>query len=183
MHERSRDTTTTPHPQLQSQWVALADANVEVCTLPVAWRDYVAFARDTGRPEPVHHGSPDEAVTGISGSDAEAYARWLSEEESQSYRLPTVQELHAFVELEAERLSDYFDQPHDAEDLSRLGPAYLEEWVAGEDSDKTAIRYHLHAFAAPGWLLSHRGHMAEAALADSPHGFVTFRLVRSPRLP
>lgn len=57
----------------------------------VSFDEYQRFARATGRPLPGDQGwgRGDRPVVNVSWSDARAYARWLSRETGQRYRLPT----------------------------------------------------------------------------------------------
>ncbi|NNE68417.1 MAG: SUMF1/EgtB/PvdO family nonheme iron enzyme [Pyrinomonadaceae bacterium] len=70
--------------------VSLSDYYIGKFEVTVA--QYKRFALETGRPmpkQPDWGGKPDEPVVNVTWTDASDFAKWLSEESGEKYRLPT----------------------------------------------------------------------------------------------
>jgi len=113
------------------QLTPLSDLPVAISITPVSWAEYASFARETGRPVPHQHGRPTETdpVAGVSAADASAFARWLSQREGQSYRLPHLDEMIGLAEQAQSGLNVWPCQARKQRGILPDAPRCPSEWL------------------------------------------------------
>lgn len=113
----------------------------EVCLAPfyigrheVTFLEYDRFARATGRtlPHDLDWGRGDRPVVDVAREDAEAYARWLSEQTGHHYRLPTEDEWEVAARGNDSPVSQY-SAAEQAEDV-RANCADCDSTWSGEST-------------------------------------------------
>lgn len=157
------------------QLTSLPDLRVAISTAPVSWAEYTSFARETGRPLPRRPGRPTDPVTGVSATDATAFARWLSQREGRSYRLPQLSEMSTLAVQSQNGLCVWPCQVTRRSGILSDGSRCLSEWLG---CAQTGAGNALHCMTHPTWLPSKGGQVGRGALADAGYPFVTFRLVQ-----
>ncbi len=162
------------------QWLPLPGTDSEISREPVTHKDYEAFARQFGHHVPLHPARANDAVTGVAARDAQAYAAWLSEKGPWRYRLPTVDELHQLAQQQADRI-DWVGWPAAEFDSPAVDQDCLDEWIAYSPGRQKSPDNHLHPVVHPLWLVGEHKRVPSAEVADAPHRYVTFRLVRQPK--
>ncbi|QQR36210.1 SUMF1/EgtB/PvdO family nonheme iron enzyme [Devosia oryziradicis] len=121
---------------------------IEVMRYQVTLTEYRQCVADGAcdKPEPALHAERDDVpVTGVSYSDAVAYAEWLSDRTGDRWRLPTVDE---WIFIAGDRAVDHaVEQPTDATNpAARWLAAYEQE--AGRAVSTTAVPQPTGAFGA-----------------------------------
>jgi len=113
------------------QLTPLSDLPVAISITPVSWAEYASFARETGRPIPRRRGRPTETdpVTGVSATDASAFARWLSQREGRSYRLPHLDEMIGLAEQAQSGLNVWPCQARKQRGILPDAPRCPSEWL------------------------------------------------------
>jgi|YNPBryantNP2012_1023418.scaffolds.fasta_scaffold11972_2 hypothetical protein len=156
-------------------FIQLSDLRLAISISPVPWAEYASFARENGRPILRYPVRATDPVTGVSAADATAFARWLSQREGRSYRLPRLNEMLALAWQAQEMLRIWPCQTRKQWGILPDGPRCPFEWL---DCTQTGKDNVLHCVAHPVWLLKTGGPAARGALADGQYPFVTFRLVQ-----
>jgi hypothetical protein len=161
--------------QNEIRFTPLSDLQVAISITPMSWAEYTSFARETGRPVPYQLGRPTDPVTGVSAAGASAFARWLTQREGRSYRLPRLDEMIALAEQAQRGLNVWPCQARKRRSILPDDPRCPSEWLGCTQTSKDNL---LHCIAHPAWLLEKGGRVGRGALADGEYPFVTFRLVR-----
>ena len=147
----------------------------QVNTRPVSRKEYESFARETGRPMPPGGAASDSSVTGVSASDARAFAEWLSRRTGRRYHLPTLDEMCDLAESARNGLNLIPCWPTESS-LARPGaPDCLSEWLDNDSGDGGGP---LRPITHPAWLVSQPSKPCRGALTDQGYSFVTFRLAQ-----
>ncbi|MGC8782202.1 MAG: SUMF1/EgtB/PvdO family nonheme iron enzyme, partial [Anaerolineae bacterium] len=131
------------------QLTSLSDLRVAISTAPVSWAEYASFARATGRPLPRRPGRPTDPVAGVSATDAAAFARWLSQREGRSYRLPQLSEMSALAMRSQNGLRVWPCQAKRQRSIFPEGSLCLSEWLG---CAQTGAGNLLHCMTHPTWL-------------------------------
>jgi len=146
-----------------------------VNTRPVSRKEYESFTRETGRPNPPGSAVSDSSVTGVSASDARAFADWLSRRSGRRYRLPTLDEMRALAESARNGLNLTPCWPTRNCLARPCAHDCLSEWL---DDDSAGAGGPLRPITHPAWLVTQPSKPCRGALTDQGYSFVTFRLAQ-----
>lgn len=106
----------------------IAGPGLDIMKFQVSEADYAVCMADAGCPEVPTHGRADYTQTGVNHADATAYARWLSDQTGQNWRLPTDAE---WVRAAGERAAV------DALDTDASDPDPSRRWLAAYQLETT----------------------------------------------